>query len=310
MKKSGAIIGLVIFCLVGLAFWFFAFSNKGNGRVLGTSINSFYAGKVLDVSSPPVKKSGATEPKINSESAILIHESTKYPLYAKKSDFQVPIASLTKVMTAIVALEIYKLDDVLEVKKESVEVTPSIMGLEVGEKITVENLLYGLLMNSGNDAALALSSGKTTKDEFISKMNKKSKELGLLNTEFKDPAGLDDQGRSTAIDVAVLFSYALKKTEFQKIIQTGETEVKSVDQKTVHPLKNSNRLTTGEIPLDGIVGGKTGYTPDAGHTLVCAATRNGHTLISVILKTYSNAPSATAEETRSLLTWGFESYDF
>jgi D-alanyl-D-alanine carboxypeptidase (penicillin-binding protein 5/6) len=86
--------------------------------------------------------------------------------------------------------------------------------------------------------------------------------------------------------------------------------VKSVDQKTVHPLKNSNRLTTGEIPLDGIVGGKTGYTPDAGHTLVCAATRNGHTLISVILKTYSNAPSATAEETRSLLTWGFESYDF
>lgn len=310
MNRTNLIIGLLILAVLGGCFWFFIERDKNNGKVLGSSINSFYAGKVSTFLPPPRKKDGVDDLKIAADSAILIHEQSKYPLFQKNSSYEVPIASITKVMTATVALEEYKLTDIVEVKKENTDVTPSVMGLVPGERITVENLLYGLLMNSGNDAALALSTGKNSQENFIQKMNDKAKELGLTNTRFKDPAGLDDKARSTAMDVAILFSNALRQEEFKKIITTPETEVESVDKEITHTLKNSNRLTTGEIPLDGVIGGKTGYTPDAGHTLVCAATRQGQTLISVVLKTSSNTPTASAEVTKKLLVWGFDSFNF
>jgi D-alanyl-D-alanine carboxypeptidase (penicillin-binding protein 5/6) len=134
--------------------------------------------------------------------------------------------------------------------------------------------------------------------------------LGLKNTHFKDVAGLDDSGRSTAKDIAILFSYGLSNPEFAKIVSTPELDVSSVDGKEIHKLKNSDRLVTGEIPLEGIIGGKTGFTPDAGHTLVSAATRDGQTLVAVVLKTASDSKVASAQEVKKLLTWGFESYIF
>lgn len=310
MTKRNLFLIISVFLLIGAGLFVYFTKSPSQGSVLGTSINSFYSQKISKINPPPVRNPKISDPEINAEAAILIHEPSKYPLYLKNSDYQVPIASITKIMTAVVALENYKLDDVIEIKPDNTKVTPSVMNLTSGEKITVRNLLYGLLLQSGNDAALALASGKMPMDKFINLMNQKALELGLGKTKFKDPAGLDDQGHSSAIDVAILFSYALKNPEIQKIISTPEIEVASVDQSVLHQLKNSNRLTTGEIPLDGIVGGKTGYTPDAGHTLVCAASRNGQTLISVVLKTYSNAASASAEETRKLLTWGFESFRF
>jgi len=309
IRKNLILIILVVLLLTVGSIIYFE-KTPSQGKVLGTSIDSFYSQKITNIDPPPMRKSSVSDPKINAQSAVLIHESSMYPLYSKNADYQVPIASITKIMTAIVALENYKMEDVIEVSKENINVTPSVMNLSAGEKITVQNLLYGLLLQSGNDAALALASGKMPSAKFIELMNQKAAELGLEKTKFRDPAGLDDQGHSSAMDVAVLFSYALRKPEIEKIISTAEIEVSSVDKSEVHQLKNSNRLTTGEIPLDGVMGGKTGYTPDAGHTLVCAATRDGQTLISVVLKTFSNAASASATETRNLLVWGFESYNF
>ncbi len=310
MTRRNLILIILVVLLIGVGSIIYFGKSPSQGSVFGTSINSFYSQKISKIDPPPTRKPSASDPRINAQSAILMHEASMYPLYSKNADYQIPVASITKIMTAVVALENYKLDDVIEVSADSVNVTPSVMNLSTGEKITVRNLLYGLLLQSGNDAALALASGKMPMEKFINLMNQKASELGLEKTKFEDPAGLDDQGHSSAIDVAILFSYALRNPEIEKIISTPEIEVTSVDQSIVHQLKNSNRLTTGEIPLDGVMGGKTGYTPDAGHTLVSAATRDGQTLISVVLKTYSNAASASAEESRNLLVWGFGSYNF
>jgi len=285
-------------------------NSRVDGTVMGAAINSVYSEKVIAAHKPPRRKSGAIDPKIYAQSAILIDEETKYPLYAKGADTAVPIASITKVMTALVSLDTYKLNEVIEVKQESTEVEGSKIELVAGEKIKVENLLYGLLMNSGNDAAKTLASGRGSEESFVAAMNKKANELGLKNTKFYDPAGLNDQGHSSAFDVAILFTYAIKDETFVKIVNTAEKEISSEDALVSHQLKSSNRLVNGEMPLGGVIGGKTGFTPDAGHTLVCAASKDGHTLISVILKTASNTKEASAEETQKLLAWGLESFDF
>lgn len=297
---------------LGLAIYFVltASSGNSNGKVLGASINRFYSDKVLEVKKPPTRKDTAKDPIINTSSAILIRAEDKYPLYEKKSETQAPVASITKVMTAVLALELYKLEDIVEVKKENTEVIPSKIFLITGEKMTVSNLLHGALISSGNDAANALATFKMTRQEFVNKMNEKALELGMLNTKFMDPAGLDDDGRSSAKDIAILFSYALKNDTFKSIISKSEYQAVSVDGSQTHDLKNSNRMITGELPLDGVIGGKTGFTLDAGHTLVCAASRNNQTLVAVVLNTASNAPSASAEENRKLLSWGFDSFIF
>lgn len=310
MKKNiFYVISLILICSAGLIF-VFSRNNAVDGRVLGASVNNFYSGKTVKISPPPVKHSNVSDPKILSESAILLYEPNKYILYSQNENYPVPIASITKVMTTLVSLDLYKLDDVVEVPQEAAKIIGSKIFLKQGEKITAENLLYGMLLNSGNDAARTLAVGKVSYQEFISLMNKKAENLGLKQTEFKDETGLDDQGYSSAKDVAILFSYALKNTEFEKIVNTPEKEIISVDGSETHLLKNSTRLTTGEIPLDGIIGGKTGFTPDAGHSLVSAASRNGVTLISVVLKTNDNSPTASASESKKLLTWGFDSFDF
>jgi D-alanyl-D-alanine carboxypeptidase len=308
-KKIIILSGIILIVVAGCAYFMFS-KKESTGRVLGASINKFYSDKLVSVKSPPVKNPGVNDPIINAESAILIRADDKYPLYEKNSTERAPVASITKIMTAIVSLENYNLDDVVEVKKENTEVIPSKIFLVTGEKITVDNLLHGALIASGNDAAMALSTYKMTQPEFVAKMNEKAGELGMVDTKFMDPAGLNDDGRSTAKDIAILFSYALKNDTFKSIVSTSEYKAVSVDGSQTHDLKNSNRMITGELPLDGVVGGKTGFTLDAGHTLVCAATRNNETLVAVVLKTISNAPSASAEENRKLLSWGFESFKF
>lgn len=277
---------------------------------MGAEINSIFSDKDLKLKPIPIKKAAAVDPKIFAENAVLINSDDRYVLYGKGETNPVPIASVTKVMTAMVALDIYKLNDVIEIKKDFIDINGSVAGLKAGEKITAENLLYCLLTVSGNDAAKTLANAKISQVEFVDLMNKKAESLGMESTKYKDPAGLDDQGRSSAKDIAILFSLARKNPTFAKIVATGETQVSSVDGSVTHDLKNSNRLTTGEIPLDGVEGGKTGFTPDAGHTLVTAAQKGNTTLIAVVLKTTSNAPEASAIEVRKLLTWGFDSFDF
>ncbi len=301
---------ILLFFVVGIYAYKATFSGlKEKGKVLGATINNIYSQKQIDTIAPPVKGANYTDLKISAESAILLRQTDKYPLFEKNSDQEVAIASITKVMTAIVALEKYKTDRVVEVKKENTEVIPSKIFLTTGEKITIENLLYGALVSSGNDAARALSTIDTTQAEFVELMNKKAQELGMAHTKFSDPAGLDDSGRSSARDIAIMFSYGMNNDLLKKIIGTKDATIKSVDGAQVHELKNSNRLLTGEIPIEGnVIGGKTGVTDAAGHTLVCAVERENNILISVVLKTLSEKNTASAEESKKLLDWGFASY--
>ena len=304
------IISSVLLIIAAVVFFTTSRNLKSQPKILGASINNFYSTKNIKIEPPPKRKDGIGDPMINANAAILIYKSNKYPLYSLNGNASVSIASITKVMTAVVALDIYKLDDVITVDDEAAKVIPSKIYLKTGEQIRFEDLLFGLLMNSGNDAAKAIARGRMPEDQFIALMNKKSKELNLNDTEFKDVAGLDDGGHSCARDVAILFAYALDNPTFQKTISTSEKDISSIDGMITHKLKNSDRLTTGEIPIDGIIGGKTGYTPDAGHTLVTAAQRDGRTLIAVVLKTDEDTPSASAKETKKLLSWGFDSFEF
>lgn len=310
MNKRIIIITAFVLVAVGVPIAVLYSSRRVAGTVLGSSISSFYSKKVIDPVKPPQKKEGVTDPVIYADYAVLIDDDSKYPLYEKKSDSVVPIASMTKVMTALVALDIYNLNDVIEVPQEATEITGSKIGLIKGEEITAENLLYGMLMNSGNDAAETFSMSKVGRDEFIKLMNEKTQEIGMKNTLYKDPAGLDDTGHSTAFDMAILFSYAIKNQTFRDVVGTAEKTISSTDNLVTHQLKNTNRLTTQEIPLEGVIGGKTGYTQEAGHALVCAAEKDGHTLVAVVIKTLSSANTASAQETGKLLSWGFDSFTF
>lgn len=310
MNKKFIIISIVSVFVLILAVYLLFFRNSSEPKVLGLSVNNFYVNKNIEIEKAPVRKPNAIDPNVLADVVMLIDDRSKYPLFYKNEMEPVPIASITKVMTFVVARENYNLTDVLEVGSEPVKVIGSKINLEKSEKITIRSLFYGLLMNSGNDAAVALSYFKGDQKEFVEKMNEKALELGMNNTHFVDPAGLDDSGRSCAFDVAVMFSYALKDDLFREIIGTSESEISSVDGQITHPLKNSNRLVTGEIELGGILGGKTGFTLDAGHTLVSAAERDGNKLISVILKTQVNSKTASAYESQKLLSWGFDSFTF
>ncbi|MCL5407594.1 MAG: D-alanyl-D-alanine carboxypeptidase [Patescibacteria group bacterium] len=261
---------------------------------------------------PPQKKSDIKDPNINSKAAILIDEASFKILYQKDSDLKVPIASTTKIMTSLVVLEDYpdKMKDAVTLTREMINVEGSDAQLRPGEKISVENLLKGLLIVSGNDAAYSLASYLGGKDQFVQKMNSKAQFLGLKNTSYKDPAGLNDEGYSSAHDLAVIGTYALRNKTFADIVKTPETTVVSNDGLILHEFKSSNRMlrTEEQFYYPFTIGIKTGFTPEAGHCLVSAAQKDGHRLIAVILNTNENTLTASAKESRKLLDWGFNSW--
>lgn len=234
-----------------------------------------------------------------------------YPLYEKNETEAVPIASTTKLMTAVVVLDHYALDEVVTVSQAAASQIGSDINLVTGEKITVESLLKGLLIKSGNDAALALAEHRG-RDQFVTWMNETASELGMTNTRFLDPAGLDDEGHSTARDLAVLAAYALRYEKVQEIVALERVTITAVDGSQVHELETSNRLLKVDHPLyfQYATGLKTGFTPAAGHCLVSSAVKNGHTVVSVVLGTTEQTVEASAKESRKLLTWAFDSFSW
>jgi len=295
-----------ILTIIAVGIWRSVKAPSEIGRVLGAT-DTVIAPKPQ--SSPPVPNSSLPSPNINAKYAVLIDEGSKNVMFAKGHQDQVPIASLTKVMTAILTVESQKLDEVVTITPEDLNVVGSHIGFVPGEKITVSELLKALLIKSSNEAGLALSraiSGDA--NTFVATMNQKALDLGLVQTHYGDPHGLSPDSKSSAFDQAILFSYALKCPEFKAIVNTPQVTIHSIDGKYAHNLENSNRLVTDEIHFDGILGGKTGYTTEAGHSLVSAAARNGHTTIAVILNTASTAVTASAQESYKLLDWGFANF--
>ncbi|HLC43791.1 MAG TPA: serine hydrolase [Patescibacteria group bacterium] len=271
-----------------------------------------------DILPYPTIRKNAVSPKIYAQNYLLIDNDSGVLLAVQKPYEQVPVASTTKIMTAVLVLENYKLDDIVIISQNAISTVSksgAIPDFRLGEQMTVRNLLRCMLINSSNVAAYALAEhlngiGETGITKFVAKMNEKAKDFGMKDTNYQDPAGLDSTGYSSAYDLSVVTKQALKNEIFADIVKTREASVTDVIGRIVHQLNNSNRLVK-EWNYPGAIGVKTGYMPDtpdqpgAGHTLVAAVERNGHILISVILNTTANTPSASAEESRKLQDWGW-----
>ena len=237
-------------------------------------------------------------PDNSASSAILLHADTGEVLYQKNADAQMLIASTTKLMTALVVLENCALDEKVEIKPEYTAVEGSSMYLMAGETLTVGDLLYGMLLVSGNDAAHALACHCAGSIEgFAALMNEKAAELGLKNSSFKNPHGLDAEGHySSAADLAKIMQAAMALPDFEKI---ASTKSYTVGNRT---FLNHNRLLWS---YKGMLGGKTGYTKAAGRSLVTCAQRDELRLICVTL----SDPNDWTDH-KALYDWAFESFRY
>ena len=212
--------------------------------------------------------------QLSATAAILMDADSGEILYEKDAGRRMRIASTTKIMTALVALDRARLTDTITVTAAHM-VEGSSMYLKPGETVTVEELLYGLMLCSGNDAALALADCCGGLEEFVQAMNDKAAELGKQDTSFANPNGLDDENHySTARDMAVLAAYAAQNPTFRRICSTRTATVGS------RTMTNHNKLLS---QVEGCIGMKTGYTKAAGRTLVSCAQRDGCRLVAVTL---------------------------
>lgn len=235
-------------------------------------------------------------PDVQAEAAILMEAESGTLLFGKNQDERLPIASITKMMTALLILERCRPEECVTVRAEWLEVEGSSAGIRAGESYTVKELLYALMLASGNDAAQALAyfcSGSM--EAFAELMNRKALELGMENSHFVNPHGLTAaEHYSTALDMGKLAAEAMKNSVFAEIVSTKEVTVGG------KALKNHNKLLWNYAGANGI---KTGYTQAAGRTLVSAAERSGMKLICVTLNDGNDW-----KDHRALLDWGFGEY--
>lgn len=239
---------------------------------------------LLDLFLPKIEEStDFGKPQISAKSALIYDLTTKKTLFKKGANEKLPIASLTKIMTAVIALENPKADNRYLVAKADL-VGENSMGLTEGEIFTLEELLYGLMLVSGNDAAEVLASNYNFGLKgFVRAMNDKAKSLGLKNTQFANPSGLEGDGKqySTAYDLFVIANYALTNFPlFQKVVSTFQYTIPyTQDHKALYLENDTNLLTS----YPGVKGVKTGYTPEAGLCLVTYLEHEGHKIIGILL---------------------------
>lgn len=245
-------------------------------------------------------KVGRAEPGVSADNAVLMEQSSGRVLFNKAAHDKQPIASITKIMTAIIAVESGKMNDTVTVSERAVQAIGSSVYLEKGEKVKLKDLVYGLMLRSGNDAAVAISEYVGGSMEgFNHLMNQKARWIGMINTSFDNPHGLDsDNHYSTAYDMALLMRYAMNNEQFRNITNTKTYK----PENQVYAWQNKNKLLTQLYEY--CIGGKTGYTKVAGRTLVTAAKKKDMTLITVTL----NGPDDWNNHI-SLFEWGFDKYD-
>jgi D-alanyl-D-alanine carboxypeptidase len=240
--------------------------------------------------------------KISAQSAILIEAESGKVLYEKNAEKRMPMASTTKIMTAILAIECgISLDTVIKIPKDAVGIEGSSIYLKEGETISLEELIYGLLLCSANDAAIAIAiTVASTTENFVDLMNQKAASLGLCDTHFANPHGLHDENHyTTAKDLAILMAYCVKNPIFLNI-SGCEKKIFASNDASSRVMINHNRLLRS---YSGVIAGKTGYTKASGRCLVSCAERDGLRLIAVTL----NAPNDWQDHT-NLFDFGFESY--
>jgi len=244
----------------------------------------------------------ALSPNTAARAAVLMEASSRRILYEKNPHVKLPMASTTKVMTAILAIEMGDLYDVVTVSPRAVGVEGSSIYLAQGERLTLEELLYGLMLRFGNDAAVAIAEhiGGSV-ENFVKLMNRKAVQIGAKNTNFVNPHGLhDDMHYTTAYDLALISAYAMENTVFRTIVSTKYKKIPWEGRNYNRVLQNKNALLWDYEGANGI---KTGYTKISRRCLVSAALRSGMQLVCVVLDC-----QPWFDDSRALLDYGFENF--
>ena len=295
-------------------------SEEKNEAATGTAAEA--SGKTAETVLPAIRIDDSDVPKTYGTSVILMDMETGTVLYEKNADKVRQPASVTKILTCLVALENLPLDKEVTVQ-DDVEMGGSTMGLMPGEKLTVEELLYGLMLPSGNDAAevLAVACAGSI-DEFGEMMNKRAKKIGAEHTDFRNPNGLNEDPErlnyTTARDLALISREAMNNPQFRKIVGTAKHTVPATNLSDKRKLENSNfclwdksKVTIGnkKVPYkyEGCTGIKTGYTSDAGNCFVGSAERDGTEILMVSLN--SEKLSQRYKDGINLWNYGLEKYE-
>ena len=252
-----------------------------------------------------VSSINTNEPIINSKNVIVIDRKTLLPLYEKNAYSKVAMASTTKILTCIIALETCSKSEIVTVSSNAANISGSTLGLKKNTTITVNDLLYGLMLRSGNDCAIAIAEhiSGSVKD-FAKIMNYKAFELGLLSSNFVTPHGLDNPDHyTTAYDLALLTDYALKNSDFKKIVSTKIHTISF--NNSCNTISNTNELLGN---LDGVYGVKTGFTFEAGRCLVSACNRNNFDIIVVVLG--ADTKPIRTKDSLNLINYVFNNYHY
>lgn len=247
----------------------------------------------------------SNEPITYSKNIIVIDRKTLLPLYEKNAYTKVAMASTTKILTCILALENCSGNEIVTVSKKASSVSGSTLGLISNMKISINDLLYGLMLRSGNDCAIAIAehiSGSV--ENFSILMNKKATELGLQNSNFVTPHGLDDPNHfTTAYDLAILTDYALQNSTFKKIVSTKTCSISF--NGFPRTISNTNELLGN---LEGVYGVKTGFTFEAGRCLVTACKRNNLDIIVVVLG--ADTKKIRTKDSSNLIKYIFNTFTY
>lgn len=269
---------------------------------------------VLTLSASGSQRSATSDttggPTVAARAAFLFDANTGLILYSKNADEELPQASATKVMTALVAVERGRLDQMITVGDDAhalVGPDSSYMGLSVGEKLTLRDLLYGLMLPSGNDAAIAIADGIAGNvPAFVALMNQRAQQLGLTHTHFDNPHGLDSPNHHTsARDLAALAAVAMRVPVLAKITSTFTYTIPATTTHKAYSLMTGDDLLPGaRSPYPGAIGVKPGYTGPAGFTMAFAAVRYGHLIVGAVL--HDPTWPIRIDDMRALLDWGFQ----
>ena len=241
--------------------------------------------------------------KLDSRIALIYDRASGRILYERNGNKQTPMASTTKIMTAIVVLENANLKDIVKIDSKAAGIGGSRLGLSKNDKITVNDLLYGLMLRSGNDAAVALAYYVGGSIEgFAKMMNKKAKEMGLVNTHFIVPHGLDNNGHyTTAYELAKMADYALKNNKFKEIVSSQNAIIHI--NGSAKNINNTNKLLGS---VSGVYGVKTGFTNGAGRCLVTSCKRNDLDIITVVIG--ANTTNQRTSDTIKLIEYANENF--
>ncbi|OGH11444.1 MAG: hypothetical protein A3B38_01330 [Candidatus Levybacteria bacterium RIFCSPLOWO2_01_FULL_36_13] len=300
MSKVKVFLGFILLLFGVIVFYlvFLNFQNDTFGKIVSPLPNTYFWFSGVQ----NIIKDSAKAPFVSATSAFAYDLTDEKILFDKNSSQKLPIASLTKIMTAVVALENPKKDDKYLVKSEDL-VGENSMGLEAGEVLSLKELLYGLILRSGNDTAETLASNYPGgRIAFIAAMNKKAKDLGLKDTNFTNPTGLEGDGNqhSTAKDLVVITKYALDK--FQSFRDVSKTFIYTIQASPTHKAYIMENETNLISSYPGVKGVKIGFTNEAGYCLVTYLEYGEHQIISVLLNS-----SDRRQEMKNLLDFSLKS---